>query len=132
MSADRLDGVVAAGRGLAASRMDDPRVADAVRQVIGFAVVPGTLNVRLHEPLDPKRLTRYLRGSDIDEGWEQRTGQTGYFFAPVIIADRWRGIALQADEPAYPADQIELICEVQLRETLGLADGDPITLTMLP
>jgi len=54
-------------------------------------------------------------------------GQAGYFWARIVIADRYRGIAFQADEPGYPSDLVELICEVHLRDTLGLRDGDSIT-----
>ena len=35
-------------------------------------------------------------------------------------AGRFRGIAFQADEAGYPADQLELIAEVCLRDELQL------------
>jgi CTP-dependent riboflavin kinase len=60
---------------------------------------------------------------------EERTGQVGYFLAPVMIAGRYRGFAFQADErgePGYPADQVELFSEVHLRRVLDLSDGDPV------
>ncbi len=61
--------------------------------------------------------------------WEARTGQVGYFLAPVTVAGRYRGLAFQAVEPGergYPPDQIELFCEAHLRAELGLDDGDLI------
>jgi CTP-dependent riboflavin kinase len=50
---------------------------------------------------------------------------------PVLVAGRYRGVAFQADEPGYPADLVELLCEVHLRDTLGLHDGDPIGFSVL-
>ena len=37
---------------------------------------------------------------------------------------------LQAVEPGYPPDQIEVCCDVLLREELGLRDGDPIAVRL--
>jgi len=65
--------------------------------------------------------------------WEARSGQTGYFLARVTVADRFRGLAFQAVEPGglgYPPDQIEVFCEVRLREALELGDGDPIAIRL--
>lgn len=66
----------------------------------------------------------------ISPDWEARTGQAGYFFVPVLIAERYRGVAFQADEPGYPPDQIELISEVHVRSALGVSDGAPISFTV--
>ena len=73
-----------------------------------------------------------LRAKEIGPDWEETTGQAGYFIVAVRIEDRYRGIAFQADEPGYPADQVELISEVKLREALGLGDGDPISFSTEP
>ncbi len=51
---------------------------------------------------------------------------------PVLVAGRYRGVAFQADEPGYPADQVELLWEVHLRDSLGLSDGDSIDFSVLP
>lgn len=64
--------------------------------------------------------------------WERETGQAGYLLMSVLIAGRYRGVAFQADEPGYPADQIELLCEVNLRDSLGMNDGDAISFSVLP
>jgi CTP-dependent riboflavin kinase len=130
--ASRLDftGTVAPGRGLGAGLMADPGVLDRFRGLFGFPVVPGTLNVRLPEPLERTSAWRYLRSAEITPDWEADSGQAGYFVLSVLIADRYRGVAFQADErgnPGYPADQVELLSEAHLRKTLGLGDGDPIT-----
>jgi CTP-dependent riboflavin kinase len=126
-----LKGIVAAGRGLGAPRMTDPATLARIGDLAGFPPVPGTLNVVLPEPLERGLFSRYLAAAEIDPAWEAETGQAGYFLAEALVAGRFRGLAFQADEPGYPADMIELLCEVRLRETLGLSDGDPITLSVL-
>jgi len=95
-------------------------------------VVPGTLNVRLAAPFDRTRATRYVAASDVGPGWGAATSQAGYHLAPVLVEGRHRGIAFQADEPGYPEDLVEIMCEVRLRSTLGLEDGDPISATVTP
>ena len=72
---------------------------------------------------------RYVAAAEISLDWERRSGQAGYFVAPVVIAWRYRGVAFQADEPGdpgYPSDQVELFSEVHLRGALGLTDGDTV------
>jgi CTP-dependent riboflavin kinase len=127
-----LIGIVTPGRGLGADRMARSDVRDQLLQRLGFDTVPGTLNVRLPGPFDPGPTSRYLAAEEISPAWEAETGQAGYFLVPVIVAGRYRGIALQADEPGYPPDQVELICEVHLRSALDLNDGDSIVLSVPP
>ena len=108
-----------------------PGVLERSRQLLGFEAVPGTLNLRLAAPLDRRLLLRYLVADEIAAGLAATTGQAGYFWAPVRVADRFRGIAFQADEPDYPADLVEIICEVRLRDALALSDGDHLDVELL-
>jgi CTP-dependent riboflavin kinase len=124
-----LSGVVQPGRGLGAGLMGDPAVMEKLRELAGFSVEPGTLNVRLPGPLERGPGWRYVTAAEITSDWEERTGQSGYYLAPVTIAHRYRGLAFQAVEPVgrgYPPDQLELFCEIHLRRQLGLRDGDRI------
>src|SRR5580765_372983 len=110
--------------------MADRVVLEKLCELSGFPVVPGTLNVRLPAPLDRGSSWRYVPAAAITPDWKERTGQTGYFVAPVTVARRYRGLAFQAVGPGdrgYPPDQIELFCETHLRGELGLADGDLVT-----
>lgn len=128
-----LSGVVQPGRGLGASLMADAEIMVRLRALAGFSIVPGTLNVRLPRPLERGREWRYVSATQISPDWEARTGQAGYFLAPVTIAGRYRGLAFQADEPGepgYPSDQIELFSEAHLRRALDLGDGDPIAVSL--
>jgi CTP-dependent riboflavin kinase len=124
-----LSGIVQPGRGLGAGLMADHVVMEKLQELCGVAVVPGTLNVRLPGPLERGPSWRYLPAMEITPEWEARTGQAGYFLAPVTVAGHYRGLAFQAVEPGargYPPDQIELFCEAHLRTELGLDDGDLI------
>jgi CTP-dependent riboflavin kinase len=89
--------------------------------------------VRLPGPLGRGRSWRYLDSDEIASDWGARTGQSGYFLAPVTVAGRFRGLAFQAVEPGergYPPDQIELFCEAHLRTELGLSDGDRVAVCL--
>jgi CTP-dependent riboflavin kinase len=128
-----LSGTVRPGRGLGAGRMADRVVVEKLEELAGFPVVAGTLNVRLPRPLERGSSWRYLAADEIMSDWEARTGQSGYFLAPVTVAGSYRGLAFQAFEPpehGYPSDQIELFCEAHLRTELGLGDGDPIEVSL--
>jgi CTP-dependent riboflavin kinase len=127
-----LTGVVEPGRGLGTVVMTGSDL-DRLGELLGFAVVPGTLNVRLPGPVKRDSSWRYIAAQEIGPGWEEATGQTGYHLLPILVAGRHRGVAFQADEPGgpgYPVDQVELICEAHLRRELGLADGDTITFSI--
>jgi CTP-dependent riboflavin kinase len=132
-SQDDLSGIVEPGRGLGAGLMADEAVMERLVELAGFPVVPGTLNVRLPQPLERGSRWRYVAAAEITPDWEARTGQAGYFLAPVLVAERYRGLAFQAverGEPGYPPDQIELFCEAHLRRELGLGDGDRIAVRL--
>jgi CTP-dependent riboflavin kinase len=101
-----------------------------MRDLVGFALVPGTLNLRFPRSFERRLLRAYISAEEIDPRWESLTGQAGYFIAAARVADRYRGLAFQADEPGYPDDLLEVLCEVHLRHALGLHDGDRLTLTL--
>ena len=129
-----LSGTVQRGRGLGAGLMSDAVVIEGLQELAGFSIVPGTLNLRLPRPLERDTGWYYVAAAEIAPDWEARTGQSGYFLAPVMISERYRGLAFQAVEPGmpgYPSDQIELFSEVHLRDAVGLSDGDPIAVSVL-
>ena len=128
MSGD-LNGIVQPGRGLGSALMADVHKLARLEEIAGFALVPGTLNLRLPAPLERTPGWWYLPAAEITPAWPAQTGQTGYFMAFVTIARRYRGLAFQAEEPdgpGYPPDQLELLSEAHLRRALGLSDGDAV------
>lgn len=127
----QFTGVVEAGRGLGAPRMADPVVLVRLEDLLGFPVEPGTLNLRLSMPWDRALTPWYLAAGEIAPGWRDRTAQAGYFWSRVLIAGRYRGVVAQADEPGYPDDLVELLCEVHLRETLDLKDDDALSFAVV-
>ena len=100
-----------------------------LRELSGFEIVPGTLNVHLPRPLD-RGLELALCGRCRDQpDWEAQSGQAGYFLAPVVIAGvtaASRSRPNEPGDPGYPSDQVEIFCEVHLRDALGLVDGDTV------
>jgi 8-oxo-dGTP diphosphatase len=117
------------GQGFGAPRMAQPAVLDLLERTVGFRPVPGTLNLVLPHPFDPDlSTTLYVPAIDLSPTWEAEVGQAGYWLTPVLVADRYPAVAVQADEPGYPPEQVELICAVRLRDALGLADGDAVTI----
>jgi CTP-dependent riboflavin kinase len=125
-----LRGIVRQGRGLGVGLLSQPGVMARFRAMFGFDVVAGTLNVRLAGHFNRRIATRYVAASEIAPTWRDVTGQSGYFTVSVLVEDRYRGVAFQADEPGYPVDLLELLCEVHLRTTLGLRGGDVISVTL--
>ena len=133
MIGDDLSGTVEPGRGLGSELMREPHIAARFDEIAEFPLVPGTLNVRLPRPVVRDRRWTFLASEEIAPDWTERTGQTGYFLAVVLVEGTHRALAFQAiepDGPGYPLDQIELLCETHLRTTYGLTNGDKIAVVL--
>ena len=120
------------GQGLGAPRMADPEVMALLERTLGFRPVPGTLNVVLDHPFARDDDASFVPASMLSPDWEAATGQAGYWLMPVLVAGAYDAVAVQADEPHYPAEQLEILCAVRLRDALGVEDGDAIELIVLP
>jgi 8-oxo-dGTP diphosphatase len=123
---------VRAGQGLGALRMADPDVMGLLERTVGFRPVPGTLNVVLDHEFARGPDAEFVRASQLSPEWEAATGQAGYWLVPILVAGIHEAVAFQADEPDYPAEQLEILCGVRLRDALGVGDGDAIELLVLP
>jgi CTP-dependent riboflavin kinase len=113
--------------------MRDSRVTARFEEIAGFQLVPGTLNIRLPAPLARDERWRFLPSEAIAPDWAERSGQSAYFLADVVVEGAHRALAFQAVEsegPGYPPDQLELLSETHLRSVLGLADGDAIAVSL--
>lgn len=97
-----LSGIVIPGRGLGVVRLSSPELIERLREVVGFPVVPGTLNVRLPEPFNRGLTSRYLAAAEISPDWEAETGQAGYFLVPGLIAGRYRCAAFSGRRARVP------------------------------
>ena len=96
--------------------MADPEVMALLERTMGFRPVPGTLNVMLDHPFARDADTEYVPASLLSPDWEAATGQAGYWLTPMLAGGRHdEAVAVQADEPHYPAEQLEILCGVRLR-----------------
>jgi 8-oxo-dGTP pyrophosphatase MutT (NUDIX family) len=120
------------GQGLGAPRMAEPGVMELLERTMGFRPVPGTLNVLLEHSFERPAGTEYVAAGRLSHDWAAATGQAGYWLIPILVGGRYEAMAVQADEPGYPPEQLELVCDVRLRDALDLADGDPVELIVLP
>src|SRR6188472_3818392 len=99
-------GRVRPGQGLGAPRMADPEVISLLERTIGFRPVPGTLNVMLDQPFARGEESDYLPATRLRGDWEAETGQAGYWLTPMLVDGRFNAMAVQANEPHYPAEQL--------------------------
>ena len=122
-----LSGIVASGRGEGAFFT---RAEWARRQFVDLLAIdpyPGTLNVILREEV-------------ARSAWRQVKAAGGQILAPpdagwcdarcykVTVSGAVRGAVVLPAVAGYPADQIEIVAAIGIRERLGLADGDRVTL----
>ncbi|MFQ5711337.1 MAG: DUF120 domain-containing protein [Candidatus Geothermarchaeales archaeon] len=93
---------------------------------LGFDPYPGTLNVRLEDPNLVRLNTRLrgLRGIHIlgFEDVERSYGEVKVFKA--LINEETPGAVIIASRTAYGSDVLEVISPFNLREKLGLKDGE--------
>lgn len=120
----RFEGVVQGGYGVGAQVMSDPvLMARMAHHFTSFRPVPGTLNVLLPQPFDPKlftgRLTREELGGHIED----------HPCAPVLIEGTIPGLVCQTLNPRgdQPPELVELIADRHLRTALRLTDGSRIS-----
>ncbi len=129
----RVTGVVFSDLGRAGAFLGIDWVRDAVRERVGFDPYPGTLNVRargadadrweqvrrhgvkilLPSP-DPGFCNAFLFTGSL-EGWESRSGS------------RERIAVVVPEVKEYPADKLEIIAAVSLKQTRSVRDGDELT-----
>lgn len=93
---------------------------------LGFWPYPGTLNLA-------------LAGRDWDTARDAMQAAPGIAIEPppgfcaakcfaVLIAGRVAGAAIVPDIPDYPADKLEIVAPVAVRQELHLTDGDLLSL----
>ncbi len=124
----KLTGVVYSDLGQASTFMALEWVQNALREGLGFAPYPATLNLRLES------------GQDIAVWREVKRERPGI---PVVAPDpsfcrarcllveiegKLTGAVLLPEVEGYPADKIEVVAPVRLKDELGVRDGEKITL----
>jgi riboflavin kinase len=105
----------------------------ALRERLGFAPYPATLNLRLQsrEELSAwQRIKTEAMGIDVPPAGAAFCRASLY---PVSVlsplgGDKLEGAILLPHVEGYPADKIELVAPIRIKDRLKIHDGDPLTL----
>jgi len=130
----RLTGIIFSDLGRAASFMALDWVQEALKQRLGFAPFPATLNLRPRAAEDT-RLWDALRQESEGISLPTADGHCSARLYRVVIQgpegrpnDKVRGAVLVPEVSGYPQDKIEIVAPVRLKDVLGVQDGDSLTL----
>ena len=124
----RIQGLVTSGAAEAQHFIEIPWVRRRLREQLGFEPYPGTLN--LHLPDEPDRLAfdRLKRQPGIPI--EPDPGYCAARCYRVVLEGRLSAAIIVPDVPGYPADTLELLAPVRLRDELGVHDGSTLTVSI--
>lgn len=103
----------------------------ALREGLGFSPYPATLNLRLEAEKEIaawREIKNRAKGIAIDPP-DPSSCRARCF--RVDIEGRQEGAILLPEVAGYPANKIEVIAPVRLKEALKIEDGDEITLEIL-
>jgi len=119
-------GIVFSGKGEGRKFIELPWVKRQVEEKLGFTPYAGTLNIRLsRETMENKKLLMNKKRFEINPEKGYCTGELikaclGNTDCAVIIPQM----------PNYPADVLEVITSICLRERLKIIDGDMVAVTV--
>ena len=131
MEPRKVTGVIFSDLGEAASFMALDWVQKVLREELGFSPYPATLNLRLESEKEMgvwQEVKRQGTGIDLISP-DPSFCQARCFL--VKIEKKYRGAALLPGVAGYPADKIEVIAPVRLKDELKVRDGDRITLEFI-
>ena len=120
-----LRGQVSSGPGMASGFTGLHWVQQAISDLLGFRPAPGTLNLRLTRPADHAAWAaiQVLPGVTLaQEGFCQAS------LWPAFLADGTAAAVILPRVDGYPADKVELLAPLNLRQALGLRDGETLAL----
>lgn len=128
-------GIVRTGRGGAAAGMSTPEFQEKFKELIGLNVTPGTLNLKMTEPLN-LNLFRYLKFSDVGWDFDPATqginfkGEIGVYYRRATIAKKYPACVLVFTWVTNLNTDAELVSRYHLRTVLNLKDGDKVKFTL--
>jgi riboflavin kinase, archaea type len=123
----KVTGTISRGMGEGAYYVNE--YAEEIKNKLGYKPFPGTLNVKISEPLN---LDRLLTGTI--KGFKKKNRTFGSIrYAPVSVSAKGQGIDRHIIVPArtHHKDVLEIISQYNLREKLGVADGDAVKVEFL-
>ena len=117
------------------AEMDQPVFREGFKELTGLDVIPGTLNIKMVEPLD-LHLLRYLKFTDI--GWEfdpttqgiDYKGEIGMYYRRATVKGKYKACLLVFTWATDIHTDAELVSPHHLRTVLKLEDGDKIKFTL--
>lgn len=122
-----ISGVILSGIGKGAYFTTIDWVVQQCREMLGFTPFPGTLNVRVHD-MECDKLDRLCRETTL----RLVPDNPAFCSAPIQQVTVWglpAAIVFPAEEVRVHEHRIiEIISSQNLKQTLGLKDGDPLTL----
>ncbi|MFQ5903777.1 MAG: DUF120 domain-containing protein [Candidatus Binatia bacterium] len=124
----KITGVIFSDLGQGTSFMALDWVQRVLREKLGFSPYPATLNLRLESEKETalwKEIQRDTRGMDV---FPPDSSFCDARVFPVKIEGKLRGAVLLPEVKGYPADKIEVIAPVRLKDELQLQDGERIAL----
>ena len=124
----KITGVIFSDLGKAGSFMSLEWVQKSLREGLGFSPYPATLNLRLESENEMavwREVKREISGLSITSP-DPSFCQARFFL--VDIGGEVKGAVLLPGVEGYPADKIEVIAPVRLKDALRLRDGEKITL----
>lgn len=119
----RLKGIVFSGKAEGARFIRLPWVKKQIKEKLGFAPYPGTLNVKLTEENLKNRIS--LEKANAIAVMPATGFHRGRLFKASLQDDLKCAVVIP-QIPNYPRDVIELIAPTKLRDRLKLKDGDPV------
>jgi CTP-dependent riboflavin kinase len=138
-----VEGVLRDGLQVAAQFTALPWVREQFVQKLGLDVWPGTVNLQVEDPAGLAALARLRRAPDapggvasgvpIDPPPSPGAAAPGYcvgYCFPARISSVAAAVVVP-HVPDYPADKLELVAAVRVRDALGLNPGDRVAVTVL-
>jgi len=118
-----FEGTVFSGEGKGKCFMRLPWVKRQLAEKLGFESFPGTLNIRLTLESIKKRAQL-----DPEKGLPVEP-ESGYYCGALFLGEikKVKAAAVLPLVPNYPPDLLEVVAPQYLRGTLGLKDGDMVT-----
>lgn len=100
------------------------------RDKLGFKPYPGTLNVRLDGASTEIRDRMTIISPVVVHGFNDAERSFGGGKCYHVEIEGIRGAVIIPDRTHYPADLLEIIAPVNLREMLGINDGDNVKIVV--
>ncbi|MBK7813635.1 MAG: CTP-dependent riboflavin kinase [Rhodocyclaceae bacterium] len=123
-----VEGTVTFGLGEGAGFASLPWLVEQIVAKLGYVPYPGTLNLLMHG--ENWRLARERMAGATGVAIEPATGFCRAKCFGAELAGGLLATAVVPEVDGYPADKLELLAAVSVRDSLGLHDGDPLRLTL--